>query len=68
MTDHSVVNSFVLRFSLMKKDAAARSAQRWRIKVTHVQNQEEVTVHSMEEAYNYMNEVLERGVDHDSEE
>jgi hypothetical protein len=63
MTDHSIVSSFVVRFSIIQ-DAAARSVHRWRIKITHVQNQEEVTVNTMEEAYSYMNEVLERGMDY----
>jgi hypothetical protein len=63
MTDHSIIQSFVIRFSCIK-DAAVNSTQRWRIKITHVQKQEEVTVNTMEEAYSYMNEVLERGMEH----
>jgi hypothetical protein len=63
MIDQSIVKSFVIRFSL-NHDASAQNTHRWRIKITHVQNQEEVTVNTMEEAYSYMHEVLERGVNY----
>jgi hypothetical protein len=54
-----VMSSFVLRFSPLECEDLAD--HKWRIRVTHVQNQDEVTVSTLQDAMNYIDEVLKRG-------
>jgi hypothetical protein len=53
------VTSFVLRFSPAAENG--EGDRRWRIRITHVQEQEEVFVGSMEEAVAYMEAALNKG-------
>ena len=54
-----VMSSFVLRFSPLEREDALD--YKWRIRVTHVQNQDEVTVSTLQDAMNYIDDVLKRG-------
>jgi hypothetical protein len=60
MADNQQVTSFVVRFSPMGQEDIQES-KRWRIRVTHVQGQEETTIASMEELCEYMEQILKRG-------
>lgn len=53
------VTSFVLRFSPAAD--GGELGRRWRIRITHVQEQEEIVVGSMDEAVTYMEEALNKG-------
>lgn len=54
-----VMSSFVLRCSPLEHEDATN--HKWRIRVTHVQNQDEVTVSTLQEAMKFIDEVLKRG-------
>jgi hypothetical protein len=54
------ISSFVLRVLLVGNDPKSGGKQ-WRIKVTHVQSNEVVTVQTMEEATRYMDRIIEGG-------
>lgn len=54
------VTSFVLRFS-SAPDEASPEERRYRIRITHVQEQEEVVVGSIQEAFDYIEEALRKG-------
>lgn len=60
MADNQQVTSFVVRFSPMGQEELPES-KRWRIRVTHVQGQEEMMVTSMEELCELMEQILKRG-------
>ena len=60
MPTGQLVSSFVVRFNEVGFDPAMNQKQ-WRIKVTHVQGEEEATVRTMEEAMDFMKHVLESG-------
>ncbi|MGZ9585363.1 hypothetical protein [Paenibacillus marinisediminis] len=53
--DRTAVCSFVLRCT------PCESSSGWRIRVTHVQEQEELTMSSLEEAVVYMRTMMDRG-------
>jgi hypothetical protein len=59
MEPHSVT-SFVLRCSAAG-DESQPEDRRWRIRITHVQDQEEIVVGSIREAFDYIEEMLKRG-------
>ncbi|BFH64313.1 MULTISPECIES: hypothetical protein [Paenibacillus] len=59
--DRMSVCSFVLRCT------PCESPSGWRIKVTHVQQQVELTMVSLDEAALYMKNMLERGQKHDGQ-
>ncbi|MFC0211433.1 hypothetical protein ACFFK0_03040 [Paenibacillus chartarius] len=63
------VVSFVLRFSPSPSPAPAEADaedRQWRIRITHVQEQEETMFVSVEEAFRYMKEALRaRGLRHE---
>lgn len=59
MAENKNVTSFVVRFSPMGQEDLPES-NRWRIRVTHVQGQEETTVVSMEEMCELMEQILNR--------
>jgi len=55
--------SFVLRFSRLgsrQKDDFGADTPRWRIRVTHVQSNDETVVNSLEEAMQYIGRIVER--------
>ncbi|WP_442603463.1 hypothetical protein [Paenibacillus sp. KN14-4R] len=54
-----VVSSFVLRFS--PNEASREQDRPWRIRVTHVQSQEEVTVGTLDDAMKYIDDALKKG-------
>ncbi|TCZ77134.1 hypothetical protein E0485_11765 [Paenibacillus albiflavus] len=54
-----VMSSFVLRFSPLEDED--RADHKWRIRITHVQNQDEVTVSTLQDAMNYIDDALKRG-------
>jgi hypothetical protein len=60
LTQQQPISSFVLRVFPVGADPKT-GGNLWRIKVTHVQTNEAVTVRTMEEAASYMDEVVERG-------
>lgn len=51
------VASFVLRFSSIEETEFGHE-KRWRIKVTHVQGEDEIFVSSLQEAMSYIESVL----------
>ncbi|MCR8644158.1 hypothetical protein NV379_16005 [Paenibacillus sp. N1-5-1-14] len=54
-----VVSSFVLRFSQLGTEGIQERP--WRIRVTHVQSQEEVTVGTLDDAMKYIDDALKKG-------
>ncbi|SEC62731.1 hypothetical protein [Paenibacillus sp. GP183] len=58
MVEPQAVSSFVLRFSPIE---AAETESQWRIRVTHVQGEDEIIVHSLPAAMNFIEEILKRG-------
>lgn len=60
MSTQQTVSSFVLRFSSIGDEEQSRE-KHWRIKVTHVQGEDEASVSTMEEAVNFMRRILESG-------
>lgn len=52
------ITSFVVRCALVDVDENTKTKQ-WRIKVSHVQGEEEIVVSDLEEAMNYMKQVME---------
>jgi hypothetical protein len=58
MVEPQAVSSFVLRFSPNEPDEAERQ---WRIRVTHVQGEDEIVVHSLSAAMKFIEEILKRG-------
>lgn len=54
------VSSFVVRCKPLAGEFAADTL--WRIRVTHVQGQEEVTVVSLDEAMRYIERIMKRGM------
>lgn len=56
-----VMSSFVLRCSPLEHEHEDAANHKWRIRVTHVQNQDEVTVSTLQEAMKFIDEVLKRG-------
>jgi len=59
MADAQVVSSFVLRFSPLEREE--HEEPRYRIRVTHVQDQDEIVVGTLQDAMNYIEDVLKRG-------
>jgi len=51
------IASFVIRFQLVDFDTKTKEKQ-WRIKVTHVQEDEELLFETSEEAMNFMKQVV----------
>jgi hypothetical protein len=65
MDKGSQLASFVLRFSRMvsrQKDESGAETPHWRIRVTHVQSNNETVVNSLEEAMQYIGRIVERDV------
>jgi len=63
MDKGSQLTSFVLRFSRLgggRKDGSGAETPRWRIRVTHVQSNDETVVNSLEEAMRYIGRIVER--------
>lgn len=58
MVEPQVVSSFVLRFSCVDEEEIE---QQWRIRVTHVQGEDEIVVNSISEAVKYMEGILKKG-------
>jgi hypothetical protein len=58
MVEPQAVSSFVLRFSPNESEEAERQ---WRIRVTHVQGEDEIVVHSLPAAMKFIEEILKRG-------
>jgi len=61
MDEGKLVSSFVLRFSRMNVDGEKDLEPLWRIKVTHVQGNDEIIVGSMEQAMQFIDRIMERG-------
>jgi hypothetical protein len=59
MVEPQAVSSFVLRFSPI--EPAVETESQWRIRVTHVQGEDEIIVHSLPAAMNFIEEILKRG-------
>lgn len=58
MSDNNqLISSFVVRCNLVDYDEATGSKQ-WRIKVSHVQGEEEIAVQNIEEAVNYIKQII----------
>ncbi|MFB6465262.1 hypothetical protein ACE38V_00445 [Cytobacillus sp. Hz8] len=55
--EHYPIASFVLRFHLAEIDKVS-DKKLWRIRVNHVQCEEETLFESIEEAMNYMKKVV----------
>ncbi|TLS38270.1 hypothetical protein [Pseudalkalibacillus caeni] len=51
------ISSFVIRCHKISDDMLS-DENKWRIKITHVQDSKEIAVHSMEEAMQFMKKVL----------
>lgn len=56
--DHGVISSFVIRFYPRRFDDVSSSTS-WRIKVKHIQANEEVSFTTLEQAVKYMRQRLE---------
>lgn len=54
------VTSFVLRFSSAPGESPSEE-RRYRIRITHVQDEEEIVVGSIQEAFDYIEEALRKG-------
>lgn len=54
------IASFVVRFQLAAVEKETGNKQ-WRIKVTHVQDEQETLFDSIEDAFLYMKEVADEG-------
>jgi len=59
MADAKVMSSFVLRFSPLEQTES--EDRKWRIRITHVQGQDEIVVGSLQDAMSYIEDVLKRG-------
>ncbi|QOR67477.1 hypothetical protein IM538_04875 [Cytobacillus suaedae] len=58
MSENSqLISSFVVRCNLVDIDETSGKKQ-WRIKVSHVQGEEEVAVKNMDEAVSFMKQVI----------
>ncbi|MCA1030963.1 hypothetical protein LCL95_08020 [Bacillus timonensis] len=57
MNELQLIQSFVVRCNLLDVSDGTGQKQ-WRIKVTHVQGEEEITLTSLEEALAYMKRTL----------
>ncbi|NOV00397.1 hypothetical protein [Paenibacillus planticolens] len=55
----NMVSSFVLRFSSVGEEEQPEE-RRWRIRITHVQDQDEIVVGSMQEAFDYIEQALRK--------
>lgn len=65
MDKGSQLASFVLRFSRLvsrQEDASGAETPHWRIRVTHVQSNDETVVNSLEEAMKYIGRIVESDV------
>lgn len=58
MNENPIITSFVVRCALVDVDEETLKKQ-WRIKVSHVQGEDEVIVTDLEEAYSFMKRVIE---------
>ncbi|CAM2865410.1 hypothetical protein PASE110613_05020 [Paenibacillus sediminis] len=57
MVEPQTVSSFVLRFSAVESGAFE---QQWRIRVTHVQGEDEIVVHTLPDAMKFIEHILQR--------
>ncbi|WP_449539383.1 hypothetical protein [Ferdinandcohnia sp. Marseille-Q9671] len=58
MNENQPITSFVVRCSLIQVDDKTMKKQ-WRIKVSHVQGENEVVVTDMDDAIRFMKRVIE---------
>ncbi|MFT4414864.1 hypothetical protein ACLM5H_13475 [Fredinandcohnia humi] len=58
MSDNQTITSFVVRCALVDVDEVTLKKQ-WRIKVSHVQGEDEVVVADLEDALSFMKRVIE---------
>ncbi|WP_078548280.1 hypothetical protein [Litchfieldia alkalitelluris] len=58
MNDQPLITSFIVRCSLLETDQRTND-KKWRVKVSHVQGEEEVVVNDLEEALFYMKRKIE---------
>jgi hypothetical protein len=58
MNDNQTITSFVVRCALIHVDSETMKKQ-WRIKVSHVQGEDEVIVTDLDDAVQYMKSVIE---------
>ncbi|WP_026021724.1 hypothetical protein [Bacillus timonensis] len=58
MNDNQIITSFVVRCALINVDNETMKKQ-WRIKISHVQGENEVVVTDLEDAVQFMKRVIE---------
>ncbi|MEH7384712.1 hypothetical protein V7147_04745 [Bacillus sp. JJ1521] len=58
MNDNQTITSFVVRCALVDVDNKTMKKQ-WRIKVSHVQGEDEVVVTDLDDAVQFMKRVIE---------
>ncbi|WP_077617207.1 hypothetical protein [Bacillus sinesaloumensis] len=58
MNDNQIITSFVVRCSLIDVDNGTMK-KHWRIKVSHVQGENEIVVADLDDAVQFMKRVIE---------